>query len=231
VRIASCIELGIAILLGLAAPARAQGDTFGIPYDYIVNTRSPDDSLTLRTEPSSRNGLHIMTIPDGTLFDAVERRADRRWYVRVLPFGQEGWLLTGRRPERWVECCRTFVDNDVPIPILEGPVGFKTPSSTVHCVLEDTWLRCDMKEVSGPTPARPPGCYLDWGDAFVIEPLNSGYRLCHGDTVADDALSILPYGSTWSHGGFTCRSEPTVLICTNAVGHGFSLSRTSQKVF
>jgi hypothetical protein len=119
-----------------------------------------------------------------------------------------------------------------PIPILDKSVGFKTPPSNVYCVLEESWLRCDMKQVTRPTPARPPGCSLEWGDAFVIEPDSRlGYRLCHGDTVADDALPALSYGSTWNQGGYICKAEQTGLTCTNSIGHGFSLSRNSQTVF
>jgi hypothetical protein len=118
-----------------------------------------------------------------------------------------------------------------PIPILDESVGFKTPPKNVYCVLEESWLRCDMKQATRPTPARPPGCSLEWGDAFVIEPDSRlGYRLCHGDTVADDALPALSYGSTWNQGGYSCRAEQTGLTCTNSIGHGL-LSRNNQKVF
>jgi hypothetical protein len=65
----------------------------------------------------------------------------------------------------------------------------------------------------------------------VIEPSGLGYRLCHGDTVANDALSTLSYGTTWERGGFTCKLEQTVLICLNGAKHGFSLSKDSQRVF
>jgi hypothetical protein len=197
---------------------------------YVVKTESPDDFLTLRTEPS-RGGLYIMSIPDETLLEVVERRPNRWWYVRVLPFGQEGWVLSGEGSERWIACCRTFAVDAEPIPIRNESVGFKTPSNSIYCLLEDSWLRCDMKQNSGPPPARPRDCTFDWGDAFVIEPSGSGYRLCHGDTVANDALPMLSYGTTWERGGFTCKLEPTVLTCKNVAKHGFSLSKDSQKVF
>jgi hypothetical protein len=118
------------------------------------------------------------------------------------------------------------------IPILNDSFGFKTPPNNVYCVLEESWLRCDMKQTTRPTRARPPGCSLEWGDAFVIEPDSQlGYRLCHGDTVADDALPALSYGSTWNQGGYSCKAEHTGLTCMNSIGDGFSLSRNNQKVF
>ena len=35
----------------------------------------------------------------------------------------------------------------------------------------------------------------------------------------------------WSRGGFTCKASSAGLRCSNRSGHGFFLSRTSQRVF
>jgi hypothetical protein len=99
-------------------------------------------------------------------------------------------------------------------------------------VLEEVWLRCDAKSIVGPVSPKPPDCYLDWGNAFIIAPnIEQGYVLCHGDTVENDALPTLPYGSSWSRDEYTCTSERTAVTCANAQGHGFRLSRTSRTVF
>jgi hypothetical protein len=227
---ASTVLALVVLVVTLEVPGFAQEDMLGIPYYYVVKTESPDDFLSLRTEPS-RGGLYIMSISNETLLEVVERRPNRWWYVRVLPFGQEGWVLSGEGNERWITCCRTFAVDAVPIPVVNETVGFKTPSYSIYCVLEDSWLRCDMKQISGPLPARPRDCSFQWGDAFVIEPSGLGYRLCHGDTVANDALPTLSYGMTWERGGLTCKLDKTVLTCMNGAKHGFSLSKDSQKIF
>jgi hypothetical protein len=231
VRIVHCIALGIAIFLGTDGRAvRAQDDPFATSYSYVVNTRPPDDFLALRTQPF-RRGVPITTMPNGTLLELLQRRADRWWYVRVLPFGHEGWALSGQGSRNWIECCRTGLTDPRPIPTPDEPVGFKTQSGNIHCQVDERVLRCDLKEMST-RPRRPRSCDLEWGDAFVIEQNGqSGYRLCHRDTVVNDELLPLSYGNSWSQEGYTCKSEQTGLTCMNSTSHGFSLSRGGQKVF
>ncbi len=113
-----------------------------------------------------------------------------------------------------------------------GPAGFKSPSSNIHCQYFDGELRCDIVQISSAPPSRPRDCELDWGRAFAVAADSRlGVRLCHGDTAVDDSLPTLRYGSTWRHGGFTCASEQSGVTCSNALGHGFSLSRNAQRLF
>jgi hypothetical protein len=221
--------LAVVILLITRVPGFAQEDMMGSPTYYVARTGSADDILTLRTEPSSRVGLYIMSIPDETLLDVVERRSDRWWFVRVLPFGQEGWVRSGDGSRRWVACCVIANESG---SALEESVRFRTSSNDVYCMLQDSWLRCDINQIVGPMPARPRGCSHEWGDAFIIEQGDRpGYRVCHDDTVAGDALPPLSYGDFWREGDYTCTSERNGLTCVNSKGHGFTLSRTSQRVF
>jgi hypothetical protein len=115
--------------------------------------------------------------------------------------------------------------------------GLKTPSNNIVCILDDSdpssgELRCDIANLR-PTKLRPPkDCHLGWGDAFAVsQDGKSGARICHGDTVMHEDVAMLPYGAVWQRGAFTCRSEPNGLTCMNAQGHGFSISRSSQRVF
>ena len=116
--------------------------------------------------------------------------------------------------------------------------GFKMPSRNVYCIIEDADgdqpmdLRCDIQQMSTRAPRAPASCPLSWGDAFSITPNGGRGRLvCHGDTTKNDDLPTLAYGSYWNHAGFSCASKTTGVTCTNARGHGFSLSREAQKVF
>jgi hypothetical protein len=123
-------------------------------------------------------------------------------------------------------------DGLLPLP----PDGFKTPSNNIVCLFDDTAspvaLRCDMGNLR-PTKLRPPkDCNLGWGDAFALNANgNTSERMCHGDTIMHEDVMVLPYGKVWQHGAFTCRSEPSGLTCFNAQDHGFSLSRSSQRLF
>lgn len=113
-----------------------------------------------------------------------------------------------------------------------GPAGFKSPSGNIHCQYYDGEIRCDIAQQSAPVPPKPRDCELEWGQAFAVaDNGRSGERLCHGDTVVDARLPVLAYGNVWRSGGITCASEQTGVTCTNAAGHGFSLSRAAQRLF
>ena len=113
--------------------------------------------------------------------------------------------------------------------------GLRTPSNNIVCMLDDSVsaeLRCDIGDLAPNRLRAPNDCHLGFGDAFVVgADGKSGERICHGDTIMHEDVTTLPYGSVWRHRALTCRSEPTGLTCRNAQGHGFSLSRSSQRTF
>jgi hypothetical protein len=114
--------------------------------------------------------------------------------------------------------------------------GFRSPSGNIHCqyfaVDGDATIRCDLRQISNRPLPRPRDCDLDWGQAFEISGrANRGTPLCHGDTVQDNRLPVLPYGQHWQRAGLTCISEQNGVSCRNARGHGFTLSRAAQRVF
>jgi hypothetical protein len=112
--------------------------------------------------------------------------------------------------------------------------GFKTPSGNIHCQIQDwdspSYLRCDILKTEGRVPPKPRDCEFDWGQAFSVDQRRA-QRMCYSDTVMDESLQTLPYGSTWRRAGFTCVSEPSGLSCSNRFGRGFQLSRSAQRLF
>ena len=115
-----------------------------------------------------------------------------------------------------------------------SPTGFQSPSKNIACQYFDydrqNTLRCDIAAMDT-KPRRPADCDLEWGDAFEMNAKGPAARICHGDTALDPTLPVLAYGEVWQRGGFTCKSEPSGLICFNADRHGFSLARARQEVF
>lgn len=117
--------------------------------------------------------------------------------------------------------------------------GFKMPSGNIFCIIEPpidshsvSDLRCDIMQMLSKPPPAPKNCPLSWGDAFAIaEDGNSGIRVCHGDTTRNDSLKVLAYGAHWEQGGYSCTSKTNGVTCTNAKGHGFTLSKEMQKLF
>ena len=115
--------------------------------------------------------------------------------------------------------------------------GLKTPSGNIVCILDGTddappALRCDIRNFR-PTKLPPPkGCPLNWGDAFEISGDGKfGELACHSDTIMHEDVAVLPYGAVWHHDALTCVSEQSGLTCRNTQGHGFSISRSSQRLF
>ncbi len=114
-------------------------------------------------------------------------------------------------------------------------IFFHSPSGNINCMLmsgEDaSGVRCDMLEFTPSFRNRPADCDLDWGDAFEVGVIGRGTLSSHGDTVIDPGSMELGYGASATLGEFTCLSEETGVTCTNGRGHGFAISKVSQKLF
>jgi len=113
--------------------------------------------------------------------------------------------------------------------------AFQTPSKHIACMYsrgggQPAELRCDVAGVRTP-PKRPASCALDYGTAFGLKATGRATRLCVGDTVLDPKAPVLAYGRTRHYGPFTCTAKTSGLRCTTRAGHGFALSRQTQKLF
>jgi hypothetical protein len=150
-------------VLAVCPPSRAQNGFSDNETYYVANTRPPDAFLALKTNPMSGFGQRIAKMPNGTLLKVLQRQGDGWWYVRVLPSGPEGWALSRQGNNVWIECCRTGANDLGNIPTSDEPTGFKTPSNNIYCQLDESVLRCDIKQTSGATPPRPRDCDLEWG--------------------------------------------------------------------
>jgi Family of unknown function (DUF6636) len=125
--------------------------------------------------------------------------------------------------------------------LAQEPQGFRTPSNNIHCLIEEwkaddgkpkSQLRCDVAQLTGPIPPKPADCEFDWGQAYAIPGAGlAGQRLCYSDTVMNPEYLVLPYGAAWQRGGYTCKSETSGLTCVNGLGHGFALSKRTQRLF
>jgi hypothetical protein len=116
--------------------------------------------------------------------------------------------------------------------------GFKTPSRNIDCVVAlggdlgtEALMRCTIKKVDN-APPRPASCEGDWGHWLTLEAEGPGEWACVSDAMPPDSgYDIVPYGSLWKRGPFTCRSRVAGVRCTNSDGHGFFLSRERQQLF
>ena len=113
-------------------------------------------------------------------------------------------------------------------------VDFQAPSGNITCLLidgADGGARCDMVELTPSFKTPPADCELDYGSAFWVGATGPAYPACVGDTVLNPKATVLPYGQTVKLGLVTCSAAKSGITCTNAEGHGFTLSRAKQIVF
>lgn len=87
-------------------------------YYYVFNTQPPDNFLALRTHPSVQYGSRIKKMPNGTLLQFLSGKSDGWWFVKVVPSGEQGWVLSAHSGKRWIECC-TIYDSEKAVPISE----------------------------------------------------------------------------------------------------------------
>ncbi len=116
-------------------------------------------------------------------------------------------------------------------------INFRMPSNNIFCAYIASsspyakYIRCDIMSGIKPKPSNK-GCVE--GSRGVSVDMNVTGKAtypCSSDTVYNKSATMLAYGKTWRRSGFTCKSAMTGLTCTNASGHGFSLSRQRTSRF
>ncbi len=124
---------------------------------------------------------------------------------------------------------------------------FKTPSGSVYCdylygshiVAKYRYVRCGFKgQLSPPEPKPKGGCpngtdYV--GNRMILMQKGRGKaQPCSGDAGPfgnPKAAFVVPYGHTWSGGGFTCKPSQHGMTCKSKDGHGFRLFKSGWRVF
>src|SRR3954465_2182918 len=112
---------------------------------------------------------------------------------------------------------------------------FRSPSGNIGCLYAKSAgsrpsLRCDVRQIDN-APKRPKSCDLDWGHAFGVSTKGRARRLCVGDTAIDPSSEVIPYGTPRRFGKFRCTVKRSGVRCVARSGHGFKLSRQTQKLF
>jgi TPR repeat protein len=111
--------------------------------------------------------------------------------------------------------------------------GFRMPSGRIVCMADGSGIRCDFSADTLSFPLSSSSCPMggNYGDAFYLQQNGKAGPQCHTDTILGESLPTLSYGSTWTNNNITCTSQSTGLTCKNSLGHGFSINKTSQKIF
>jgi len=137
----------------------------------------------------------------------------------VPPWGTVGRVKTSRLLTAALICTALAA----PVPALAKSRHFQTPSHKIACLYDSK---------GGPGPhIRCDALFLN-DVAFFLDCSHKGKRRHATDTVAEPNAKVLAYGTSKRLGPFSCASRRTFLKCkSRESGHGFKLSRQSQKVF
>ncbi len=117
-----------------------------------------------------------------------------------------------------------------------------TPSGNILCVaVKDAgaygnFVACEIGKRSNKTPLqpRPASCDSDkdWGSGFIVPEFGKAELNCyHGGTLPPPGTTKMSYGDVFSFRGISCKVTKSNLTCRNAEGHGFTISRSKQKLF
>jgi len=133
--------------------------------------------------------------------------------------------------------------------LAQDALFFSAPSKNINCVYDrndynngQPYVRCDIGQFTPSLTVVPPQsaeeievmgkCTLPKMRAFVIgKNAQASSTYCPTDAPIGERQTVIPYSNSWQYDGFTCISETSGMTCRNNLGHGFSLSRASQKLF
>ena len=119
--------------------------------------------------------------------------------------------------------------------------GFRSPTGNIKCLFvpgSGGRLLCSIGRADYAASAQA-RCMsragLDW-HGFSLDPARRGSLVCTGGILYNPdtqrpSYVTLPYGKTWSHGAFTCRSRITGVTCRSRSGHGLFVSRQAYRLW
>jgi hypothetical protein len=115
--------------------------------------------------------------------------------------------------------------------VIDEPIGFISPTGNVACMIDPTWVRCDILDNDWSPPPRPADCDFDYGQGISLRPGSPAEFVCAGDT-AFGPDEVLPYGESIAAGVLACDSADSGFTCRDVeTGHGFSISRQAYQLF
>lgn len=111
-------------------------------------------------------------------------------------------------------------------PMPDGTVAFVMPSGNVGCTYIPAGGTAVYATLTGREElhcTRVEPTYR----VVVMEQHRGGHRpMAPGEVPGLSAAPVLPYGTFWQTGAFTCLSAQSGLVCTNGSGAGLRMSRS-----
>lgn len=124
-----------------------------------------------------------------------------------------------------------------PGPARADVAPFQTPSGNIQCSVGEDFdvpadVICTILRREGP-PAAPTlaACGAGQGHRFRLSEAGPVEASCDPAPVANPNAEVAPYGVAAQWGALRCLSTERGFECENGDGHGFLLSRASQRVW
>ena len=119
-------------------------------------------------------------------------------------------------------------------PLLADGFGFRTPSGNIYCngSVGGGDLGCTI--VNRDPGSAPAGLSCPGGNELHVDLLQTGAvrASCGGPAGRMSSYTdIADYGVSANFGRIACVSQTSGFQCTNGDGHGFFLSRASQRIY
>ncbi|MEM7325528.1 MAG: DUF6636 domain-containing protein [Actinomycetota bacterium] len=127
----------------------------------------------------------------------------------------------------------TVVTEDGQTIEVDGAGGFTSPSGNIACNISSSGASCWIGEKTWQIeqPTHDPFCAeSDWGNAIDVS-ADGILWPCYTDFGWPIDAEPLAYGDTMQAGEFSCTSAEDGVTCTNGVGQGFRLARSTFAIF
>ncbi len=115
----------------------------------------------------------------------------------------------------------------------EDITGFTSPSGNIGCMLDSSYVRCDIQQREWSPPPRPSDCpdFTGYGQGIGLSAGQRPQFVCAGDTAYSNSVA-LAYGDSISAGVLSCASSESGITCRDTgSGHGFMISREAYQLF
>lgn len=105
---------------------------------------------------------------------------------------------------------------------------FNSPSGNIACMGTDSGVYCTINEKNKDELS----CWDEGITSFYVPSRGKSELDCStSEYFYDESAPILAYGKTMRGNGWSCTSQKSGMTCKNNAGRGFSLSRSSQRLF
>lgn len=113
-----------------------------------------------------------------------------------------------------------------------GQQSFTITGSNLGCTINQTGVRCGIKNRSWTPPVQPSSCKSTWGDTIALASKGLPTFACGGNSPIQVGAKVVPSGWDDKVGNYICQVRSFDVNCFNSTSNsGFMISRTGYSVY